>query len=100
MAGDAVQYCFEEGEAIPSHAYLFPALRRIIAETSIHDRRAFDLGCRSGAASGLLVQLGFEVVGLDPSHSGIALAKASFPSCRFDIGNAYDDLVSRYGRFP
>ncbi len=100
MVGGAVQYRFEEGGTNPSHAYLFPALRRIIAKTSMHDRRAFDLGCGAGESSGLLAELGFEVVGVDPSHSGIALAKAGFPRCKFAIGSAYDDLVSQYGQFP
>lgn len=47
MLGDAVQYCFEDGQPNRSHVYLFPALRRIIAPASIHDRRAFVRGaCR------------------------------------------------------
>jgi SAM-dependent methyltransferase len=100
MVGEAVEYRFEDGGKNPSHAYLFPALRRIIADASIRDRRAFDLGCGAGESTGLLAELGFEVVGVDPSHSGIALAKAGFPGCKFEIGSAYDDLASRYGQFP
>jgi 2-polyprenyl-6-hydroxyphenyl methylase/3-demethylubiquinone-9 3-methyltransferase len=59
-----------------------------------------DLGCGSGATVNMLAELGIEVVGVDPSESGIALARAAYPACRFEIGSAYDDLASGLGRFP
>ena len=40
------------------------------------------------------------MTGVDPSESGIALARAAYPSHRFEAGSAYDDLVAKYGRFP
>lgn len=44
--------------------------------------------------------LGYTVSGVDPSESGIAMAKAAEPDLALEVGNAYDDLASRYGRFP
>jgi 2-polyprenyl-3-methyl-5-hydroxy-6-metoxy-1,4-benzoquinol methylase len=47
----------------------------------------------------MLAGLGFEVTGIDPSESGIALARRAYPQCRFEVGSAYDDLAGQYGRF-
>lgn len=48
----------------------------------------------------MLAGLGVDVVGVDPSETGIAVARSSYPACHFEIGSAYDDLVLRFGRFP
>jgi 2-polyprenyl-3-methyl-5-hydroxy-6-metoxy-1,4-benzoquinol methylase len=62
--------------------------------------RAFDLGCGNGATAHMLSSLGFVVTGVDPSQSGIELARKAYPTCRFEIGSAYDDLAVGYGTFP
>lgn len=88
----------------PTHAnsYLWPVLQKMLARrfpTPAVGLRAFDLGCGSGATSNLLRELGFDVVGIDPSESGIALARQSYPQTHFDVASAYDDLSLRYGQF-
>lgn len=85
-----------------ANAYLWPVLQRFLTRrfaASRNDLRAFDLGCGSGATSNFLHELGFDVVGIDLSESGIALARSAFPNCRFDVASAYDDLASFYGHF-
>jgi 2-polyprenyl-6-hydroxyphenyl methylase/3-demethylubiquinone-9 3-methyltransferase len=47
----------------------------------------------------MLSALGFEVVGIDPSSSGIGIASRSFPSVRFFERSAYDDLRAEFGEF-
>lgn len=85
------------------HAYLWPAL---VQEIDALRREAlaaggvFDLGCGNGATAGMLAARGLSVSGVDPSESGIALARAAFPACRFDVASANDDLAAVYGRFP
>ena len=80
--------------------YLWPAVEKVIEARDLKDRRAFDLGCGNGSIANLLSKLDFSVVGIDPSDSGISVARASFPHIEFYQGNAYDDLSARYGRFP
>ena len=47
----------------------------------------------------MLSKQGFDVVGVDPSSSGIKHAKGAFPQVTREVGSAYDDLASRYGTF-
>lgn len=61
--------------------------------------RILDLGCGNGAFAIELAKLSYEVVGIDPSESGIAQAKQSQTSVRFEVASAYDDLSGTYGQF-
>ena len=47
----------------------------------------------------MLTELGFEVTGVDPSESGIAIAKKAYPHCTFASGSGYEDLADRFGQF-
>jgi SAM-dependent methyltransferase len=42
-----------------------------------------DLGCGNGFMAGQLARLGYEVVGVDASESGIAIARQNFPKASF-----------------
>lgn len=89
-------------DAAPTHAnaYLWPVLKRVIAEREWPDQRAFDLGCGNGATCAMLAGLGFHASGVDTSVTGIAQAKAAYPHVNIEVGSAYDDLAGTYGRFP
>jgi 2-polyprenyl-6-hydroxyphenyl methylase/3-demethylubiquinone-9 3-methyltransferase len=102
MTESAVNSGCEYQDASPTwaNAYLWPELKKIIAEHSVSRRRAFDLGCGNGATANMLYELGFDVTGIDLSESGIALGRRSFPHLKLDVGNVYDDLVGTYGQFP
>lgn len=43
--------------------------------------------------------MGFEVVGVDPSSTGITLATKAYPNARFAERSAYDDLAGEFGLF-
>jgi len=60
----------------------------------------FDIGCGNGAAANELHKKGFEVVGIDPSPEGIALAKRHYPDVEFSLDSTETELAGRYGRFP
>jgi len=47
----------------------------------------------------MLSELGFDVTAIDPSATGIAIAKQAYPHCRFEIGTGYEDLAKRFGQF-
>jgi 2-polyprenyl-3-methyl-5-hydroxy-6-metoxy-1,4-benzoquinol methylase len=80
--------------------YLWPAVKEAIETHNFKEHKAFDLGCGNGSISNLLSGLGFDVIGVDPSESGIQIASSSFPHLQFHKGSAYDDLAAQYGRFP
>jgi 2-polyprenyl-3-methyl-5-hydroxy-6-metoxy-1,4-benzoquinol methylase len=81
------------------HGLLLPVVERRLLE-SLHSKPPiFDLGCGNGSAAGWFAGRDWNVVGVDPSSSGIEHAKRDFPSCRLHVGSAYDDLRSRFGEF-
>ena len=54
-------------------------------------KRVLDLGCGNGALARDLVDHGMEVVGIDPSESGIDNCRKAVPSGRFYCMSIYDD---------
>lgn len=93
-------YPYRDARPNPSHAYLWPALKDVVTQHDFPQRRAIDVGCGNGATSKVLADLGFDVLGIDSSESGIAQAKQAFPSVRFAVDSVYEDLVAKYGTFP
>lgn len=97
------EYNFGTSEADHTEGYLWPPVLRFLLNekkrASGNKTRLLDLGCGNGAFARKLATLGFDVVGIDPSESGIAQAKGVQSKVRFEVGSAYDDLLSIYGEF-
>lgn len=75
------------------HTYLTVPLLKMLAEvkpTGQSKPRVLDLGCGNGSLSHLVAQQGYEVVGVDASAQGIAIARKSFPDCQFVEADIYD----------
>lgn len=81
-----------------SHHYVLPRIERILASRRIEAGRVLDFGCGNGAMVAWLSSKGFEVVGIDPSESGIAEAARAHPSHEFHRASSEDDLAF-LGRF-
>jgi len=100
MSNTIPDYGYNTSAAGFSDSYLSPAVRRIAASFADPARkRALDLGCGNGAMANMLAEMGFTCTGIDPSASGIAIARHAFPQCKFETGNAYEDLAVLYGSF-
>jgi 2-polyprenyl-3-methyl-5-hydroxy-6-metoxy-1,4-benzoquinol methylase len=99
---DVAGYKWHDANLNHSHAYLMPAVLKVLDGLGLSPerRRLFDLGCGNGAASNVLARHGWQVVGVDPSTDGIARAREAFPDLDLAPGSAYDDLAARFGRFP
>jgi SAM-dependent methyltransferase len=97
---DFTHYGWSSAEPTCAHAYLWPAVHRILAYGVAEGRaqRVFDLGCGNGATARLLADEGWEVAGVDPSKEGVDYARASGLNLR--VGSAYDDLATEFGRWP
>lgn len=97
-------YRYTNAEHSCAHSYLLPAVHleavNLRAGFGISSARLFDLGCGNGSVAASFAENGWDVTGVDPSFEGISAAKAAHPHLLLEAGSAYDDLVSRYGRFP
>lgn len=94
------QYIFHSPGPTWSNNYLWKPLTQWISAQQATDRRIFEVGCGNGATAGMLTELGFEVTAIDPSVSGIEVARASYTGPIFNIASAYEDLAERFGTFP
>jgi 2-polyprenyl-3-methyl-5-hydroxy-6-metoxy-1,4-benzoquinol methylase len=92
-------YKFQDEKPSHTSSYLWPALLQEIHSRESTAKRVFDLGCGNGATADMLTKLGFDVTGVDPSASGIEYARTSYPRVKCEIGTAYEDLASIYGKF-
>jgi len=95
-------YRYADADHSPAHEYLLPSVEYILSslKPQVFNRQIFELGCGNGSVANRLNTLGYEVVGVDPSIEGIALAAKRFPNIHLELGSCYDDLVEKYGRFP
>lgn len=100
MEQNIPEYDYHDADPTWSCSYLWPVVKSLVESQSFAERRAFDVGCGNGSTCKLLADLGFKVIGVDPSASGISLARQNFPDLEFNEGSAYDDLRAKYGRFP
>jgi len=94
---------FVDAAPFGSNRDLWPALLKEIdalPEGRLAGAGVFDLGCGNGATAGMLAARGLKVTGVDTEPSGIAVARAAHPGCRFDIASAEEDLAAVYGQFP
>lgn len=99
MSSDrSINYGYASTEAAHTHRYLWNPALRILQDKP--GSRIFDLGCGNGAFARYLKEHGFTVHGVDPSEEAISRARESDPSLRLELGNAYDDLAERFGRYP
>ena len=74
------------------HAYLLSPLLEMLVKlqaTSPKKLRILDLGCGNGSLSNVIAEQGYEVVGVDNSAPGIAIARESFPECQFIQADIY-----------
>ena len=77
-----------------------PILQKIIDMHPGLEKTAFEIGCGNGSTADILQKQGFHVTGIDPSPSGIDVAKQSYPQLLFHIGSSDDDLAGSFGTYP
>lgn len=100
MKNETSDYQYHSAKPAWDNGYLWQPVEKLITELASKDQRIFELGCGNGTGANELTQQGFNVVAIDSSESGIAIAKNNFPETHFHLGSAYDDLASMHGHFP
>jgi len=82
-----------------THRYLLPAVLEMLGSIT-SGMRVLDVGCGNGSMVGELISRGCQVVGIDLSEEGIAIARRTHPQARFEVLAADDQLMARLGEKP
>lgn len=59
--------------------------------------RVLDVGCGNGFVAGRFLERGCQVVGIDLSQEGIAIARKTYPGARFEMLAADDNILTDLG---
>lgn len=91
----ANEFVWEEGGGSPVHRLVKPRIVNLLRKHSAV--RVLDLGCGNGAFTNFLHQEGFNVEGVDGSHSGIEIAHKHYPKIPFSqLDLVSDHVPERY----
>lgn len=80
--------------------YLLKPLYGVLESLDIQDKRLFEVGFGNGWIAGDLAARGYDITGIEPSESGVNIARSAYPELNLFSGNAYDDLQAEYGTYP
>jgi 2-polyprenyl-3-methyl-5-hydroxy-6-metoxy-1,4-benzoquinol methylase len=93
------EYGFTSAEPAFIDRYLTPQVLALAGALTA-GTRVLDVGCGNGWLAGRFRDLGCNVVGVDLSEQGIAIARRAFPEVRFELLAADDRLLARLGEAP
>lgn len=99
MEDPSGSYNYNSTDLSWSNSYIWPSLKELIEQHLSHGDTIIDIGCGNGSTAGLLADLGYSVVGVDPSESGIEVARGNFRHVKFYKRSAYDNLQDELGEF-
>jgi 2-polyprenyl-3-methyl-5-hydroxy-6-metoxy-1,4-benzoquinol methylase len=92
----SIQYQYHGAAADHTSSYLMQSVEGLLAEFKA--QRILEIGCGNAANAARLSER-YSIVGIDPSETGVRIAKAQNPNLRIEIGTAYEDLRARFGTF-
>ena len=100
MSGDGYQeFGWRSAGAGHMHRHFMPHVIRFAGE--LHpETRVLDVGCGNGVTCGEFLRRGCKVVGIDLSSQGIAIAKETYPTARFEILPADGNLLTNLNEEP
>jgi len=90
---------FASADASHMHRHFMPQVMALAGRVG-PGTRVLDVGCGNGFTCGEFLRLGCEVVGIDLSEEGIAHARATHPTGRFEFLAADEHLLDRLGGAP
>jgi 2-polyprenyl-3-methyl-5-hydroxy-6-metoxy-1,4-benzoquinol methylase len=98
-ASDYVEFGWQDESPEHTIAYLLQPILELAGELR-PGTRVLDVGCGNGAMTGQFVQRGCDVVGIDLSEQGIAIARRAFPGARFEVLPADANVLEALGEPP
>lgn len=93
------EYGYQESNAGCHCAYVLPPVFDLAAAYP-PPARVLDVGCGNGNFAGELQRRGYQVVGIDLSEQGIAIARTAYPNVRFELMGADENLLSQLNEPP
>jgi len=87
------EYSYVDSNPVHHHDYLISPLLELLSQEKLPSQtkpRVLDLGCGNGSLSHLIAQQGYQVVGVEDSEQGVAIARRSFPDCHFIQASIYE----------
>lgn len=66
-----------------------PAILAILAQHQLQQGLVIDLGCGSGLSAQVLMQAGYQVLGIDISEAMIAIARTRVPAADFRVESLF-----------
>lgn len=69
-------------------------LQQLLNELAPPEAQVFDMGCGNGALAAQLARWGYQPIGVDPSSSGIEMARALLPGVAFHQASADPEQLS------
>jgi 2-polyprenyl-3-methyl-5-hydroxy-6-metoxy-1,4-benzoquinol methylase len=93
------EYGWQDNQSTYAHRYFMPKVLDLLPHGS-GNVRVLDVGCGNGYLSGCLRERGFDVVGIDLSEKGVAIARENYPRCRFEVLAADDHVLDKLGSPP
>jgi len=94
LVSASAEFVWDKSGHTEVHRYVAGPIIRLLRDANA--RRVLDLGCGNGALTALLAKRGFQMTGIDCSGSGIALARAEFPTTRFEQRELLAPLESEH----
>lgn len=96
---DYQEFGYSKAEGSHMHAHFMPQVLAFAADLK-PGARILDVGCGNGAACGEFIKRGCQVVGLDLSEQGIAIARRNHPAGRFERLAADEDVLEQLKEAP
>ena len=93
------EFGYPDAHGSHMHYHILPHLMTLASPT-IPGMRVLNLGCGNGVLCGEFLKLGCQVVGIDLSLEGIALARKSYPEGRFELMGANESILERLQEPP
>lgn len=84
---------FQSADPMSSTPYLLEPVMRLAGDLR-PGAHVLDVGCGNGYWAGLFQRRGCKVVGIDPSATGIEIARATYPAGRFEVLGIGPDLLA------
>jgi len=76
--------------------YLWQAIRPLLPVQQTY-KRILDVGCGNGFWANRFAEIGYEVVGIDPSETGVEQAREAYPGIRFEVMEIGTDICRQLG---
>ncbi|MEL6453208.1 MAG: class I SAM-dependent methyltransferase [Cyanobacteria bacterium J06623_5] len=97
------EYTYSSQELSHTYSYMLPQLLSLLPKSEnkeINERlNILDIGSGNGSLCYLLSQQGYRVTGVEPSLSGIKIAKNNFSNCKFLQASVYELPEVLHDRF-